>query len=268
MKAMPPLVRLQKILADRGLASRRKAEELILEGRVSVNGQTAHIGDKADPDQDVIQLDGQRLASAPEKSYVLFNKPKNVVTTLADPEGRTTVMDMINLPKARLFPVGRLDYDAEGVLLLTNDGDLAHHLSHPSYEIPRTYWVKLQGKPQREELQKLSRGVRLEDGPTAPCRIHTLRETEGNMWVEMTLHEGRNRQVKRMWEKLGYHVLKLKRVSFAGLRIVGLKLGEYRFLRHGEVQKLKGFVSSGVRRGKIQKPIHLGDGKSKIRETL
>jgi 23S rRNA pseudouridine2605 synthase len=240
---------------------------LILEGRVSLNGKTAHIGDKANPDQDVIKLDGQRLASAPEKVYVLFNKPKNVVTTLADPEGRTTVMDMVKLPKARLFPVGRLDYDAEGVLLLTNDGDLAHHLSHPSYETPRTYWVKLQGKPQTEEMHKLSRGVRLEDGPTAPCRIHPLRETEGNMWVEMTLHEGRNRQVKRMWEKLGYHVLKLKRVSFAGLRVVDLKLGEYRFLRPGEVQKLKGLVSFGVRRRKNQKPINSAGGRNRTRET-
>jgi 23S rRNA pseudouridine2605 synthase len=243
-------VRLQKILADRGLASRRKAEDLIREGRVSINSQTAHIGDKANPDLDVIKLDGQRLASPPEKVYVLLNKPKSVVTTLADPEGRTTVMDLVKLPKVHLFPVGRLDYDAEGVLLLTNDGDLAHRLSHPSYEIPRTYWVKLQGKPQREELQKLSHGVRLEDGPTAPCRVHPLRETEGNLWVEMTLHEGRNRQVKRMWERLGYHVLKLKRVNFSGLQVVGIKLGEYRFLRPAEVQRLKDRVSLNAQKRK------------------
>jgi 23S rRNA pseudouridine2605 synthase len=260
-------MRLQKILADRGLASRRKAEELILEGRVSINGQTAHIGDKANPDQDVIKLDGQRIASSAEKVYVLFNKPKNVVTTLADPEGRTTVMDMVKFPQARLFPVGRLDYDAEGVLLLTNDGDLAHHLSHPSYEIPRAYWVKLQGKPHREEMQKLSRGVRLEDGLTAPCQIHPLRETEGNMWVEMTLHEGRNRQVKRMWEKLGYHVLKLKRVSFGGLRVVDLKLGEYRSLRPGEIQKLKGLVAFRVRKRKISTPVTAVGGRNKGREA-
>lgn len=251
MRAMPMLVRLQKILADRGLASRRKAEEWILEGRVTINGQTAHIGDKAHPGQDIIKLDGQRIASLPEKIYVLLNKPKNVVTTLADPEGRTTVLDMVRFPKARLFPVGRLDYDAEGILLMTNDGDLAHQLSHPSFEIPRTYWVKLQGKPQQAEIQKISRGVRLEDGLTAPCRVYPLRETEGNMWLEMTLHEGRNRQVKRMWEKLGFHVLKLKRVNFGGLPVGNLKIGEYRLLRPAEVQKLKGLVAFRVRKGKI-----------------
>jgi 23S rRNA pseudouridine2605 synthase len=254
MKTMPPVVRLQKILADRGLASRRKAEDLIREGRVSINGQTARIGEKADPDRDIIRVDGQRIAPSPEKVYVLFNKPKSVVTTLADPEGRTTVMDMVKLPKVHLFPVGRLDYDAEGVLLLTNDGDFAHRLSHPSYEIPRTYWVKLQGKPQKEELQKLSRGVLLEDGPTAPCRIHPLRETEGNQWVEMTLHEGRNRQVKRMWEKLGYHVLKLKRVSFSGLQAVGMKPGDFRILRPPEVQRLKSQISFSAQKRKISKP--------------
>lgn len=178
--------------------------------------------------------------------YVLFYKPKNVVTTLSDPEDRTTVMDLVGLSKPRLFPVGRLDYDAEGLILLTNDGDLAHQLAHPSREVPRTYWVKIKGKPEKEEMQKLSRGIRLEDGITAPCGIKPLRETEGNTWVEMVLREGRNRQVKRMWEKFGYLVLKLKRVAFGGLKLGTLEPGEYRLLRPEEVRKLKERVSSGV----------------------
>ena len=243
---MSPPERVQKILADRGLASRRKAEDLIREGRVTVNGKVAVIGEKADPEKDAIKLDGRRLSVSPEKIYVLFYKPKNVVTTLRDPEGRPTIMDLLAIPKPRLFPVGRLDYDAEGVLLLTNDGDLAHQLAHPSHEVPRTYWVKVKGKPEKEEMQRLGRGIRLEDGITAPCAIAPLRETEGNSWVEMVLHEGKNRQVKRMWEKLGYPVLKLKRVGFGGLKLGSLQPGEYRLLRPAEVQKLKDRASSSA----------------------
>jgi pseudouridine synthase len=239
--------RLQKILAERGLASRRRAEDLIREGRVTVNGKVAVIGEKADPEKDAIKLDGRRLAPSPEKTYVLFYKPKNVVTTLRDPEDRPTVMDLVAFPKLRLFPVGRLDYDAEGVILLTNDGDLAQQLAHPSHEVPRTYWVKIKGKPEKEELQRLSRGIRLEDGVTAPCAVKPLRETEGNTWVEMVLHEGKNRQVKRMWERLGYPVLKLKRVGFGGLKLGTLQPGEYRLLRPEEVRKLKNRGSSAPR---------------------
>ncbi len=257
---MSPPVRLQKILADRGLASRRKAEDLIREGRVTVNGKVALIGEKADPEKDAIKIDGRRLSASPGKMYVLFYKPKNVITTLRDPEERTTVMDLVPLSKPRLFPVGRLDYDAEGVILLTNDGDLAQRLAHPSHEVPRTYWVKVKGKPEKEEIQKLSRGVRLEDGITAPCAIAPLRETEGNTWMEMVLREGKNRQVKRMWEKLGYPVLKLKRVGFGGLKLGSLQPGEYRLLRPEEVQKLKDRASSAP---KIEPPPSRSDRRRK-----
>ena len=147
-------------------------------------------------------------------------------------------MDLVK-SKSRLFPVGRLDYDAEGFLLLTNDGELAHRLSHPSFQVPRTYRVKVQGKPTPEEVRKLSRGIYLEDGLTAPCRIDFLKETDQNSWLEMTLHEGRNRQVKRMWEKMGYSVLKLTRTRLGGLSLGRLKPGEYRALRPTEVEKLK-----------------------------
>ena len=236
---MNPLPRLQKVLAEIGLASRRQSEEMIREGRVTVNGRAARIGEKVDPSRDHIKVDGRRVALPSEKLYLLLHKPKNTVTTLEDPEGRPTVLSLVKEKRARLFPVGRLDYDAEGFLLLTNDGDLAHRLSHPSFRIPRTYRVKVKGKPSPEEIRKLSRGISLEDGPTAPCRITFLRETRENAWMEMTLREGRNRQVKRMWEKMGYPVLKLKRVSFAGLALGNLQPGEYRALGPKELEKIR-----------------------------
>ena len=239
---MNPLPRLQKVLAEMGLASRRRAEDMIREGRVTVNGRAARIGDKVDPSHDHIKVDGRRVALPSSKVYLLLHKPKNTVTTVEDPEGRPTVLGLVKERGPRLFPVGRLDYDAEGFLLLTNDGDLAHRLSHPSFRIPRTYWVKVKGKPSAEEIRKLSRGISLEDGPTAPCRITTLRETPENAWMEITLREGRNRQVKRMWEKMGYPVLKLKRISFAGLTLGDLQPGEYRDLRPKEVEKIKRMI--------------------------
>jgi 23S rRNA pseudouridine2605 synthase len=241
---MSPLQRLPKILSESGAASRRQTENLIREGRVTVNGQAARLGDKADPLHDHIKVDGRRIFPSSGKIYILLNKPKGTVTTVEDPEGRTTVLDLLKDRKSRLFPVGRLDYDAEGFLLLTNDGELAHCLSHPSFRIPRTYQVKVKGKPSFEEIARLSRGIILEDGRTAPSHIKGLRETEDNAWLEMVLYEGRNRQVKRMWGKLGYPVLKLKRVAFAGLTLGSLMPGEYRSLQPTEVQKLKAGVKN------------------------
>jgi 23S rRNA pseudouridine2605 synthase len=236
---MGTLPKLQKILSEMGVASRRQAEELIREGRITVNGRGARIGDRADPLRDHIKVDSRRVVLPASKVYLLVNKPKNMVTTIDDPKGRPTVIDLVKSKFSRLFPVGRLDFDAEGFLLLTNDGDLAYRLSHPSFEVPRTYRVKVKGKPSAEEIRRLSRGVLLRDGPTAPCRISLLRETDENSWAEMTLHEGRNWQIKRMWEKMGYSVLKLKRVSFGGLSLGRIKPGEYRPLRPAEVEKLK-----------------------------
>lgn len=236
---MSPLERLQKILSKMGMTSRRKAEQWIRKGRVTVNGQPGRIGDKADPMKDHIRVDGRRMFPAPSSVYILLNKPKRTITTAADPEGRRTVFDLLKEEKPRLFPIGRLDYDAEGVLLLTNDGEMAHRLAHPSSQVPRTYWVKLKGKPSREEISRLSRGISLPDGRTKPCRIVPLRESGENLWVEMVLREGRNRQVKRMWEKAGYFVLKLKRIEFAGLTARGLAPGEHRFLNNREVKALQ-----------------------------
>jgi 23S rRNA pseudouridine2605 synthase len=255
---MSPLPRLQKILSERGVASRRQAEELIREGRVTVNGRLARIGDKVDPLRDHIKVDGRLVASPAAKAYLMLNKPKQVVTTAEDPEGRAVVMDLVKSRLPRLFPVGRLDYDAEGILLLTNDGEMAHRLSHPSFQVPRTYWVKVQGKPTPEEVRKLSRGITLEDGPTAPCRIVPRREARENAWLEMTLREGRNRQVKRMWERMGYPVLKLRRVSFAGLSLGSLKAGEYRHLRPSEVEKLKKLTKERELRSLKERPARGG----------
>jgi 23S rRNA pseudouridine2605 synthase len=258
---MNPPQRVQKILSEIGIASRRKAEELIREGRVTVNGHIVQIGDRADPWQDHIKVDGRRVAGPSPKVYVLLNKPRGTVTTTDDPQGRKTVIDLLRIKKPRLFPVGRLDWDAEGSLLLTNNGELAHRLSHPSFRIPRIYQVKVKGKPSPEEIRKLSGGISLEDGRTAPCRILPLRGTEENLWLEMVLYEGRNRQVKRMWEKLGYPVLKLKRVAFAGLGLGKLKPGEYRALMPEEVQKLKERSLEYSREKKPRGPISGGNGQ-------
>lgn len=237
-------LRVAKILADAGLASRRKAEELIREGRVTVNGRVAQIGDKADPTKDHIKVDGRRVQPLTNKVYILLYKPKGVVTSTYDPEGRTTVLDLIKPLKTRLFPVGRLDFDAEGILLLTNDGEMAHRLTHPSFRVPRKYLVKIKGQPTEEEIEKLRQGIKLADGHTAPCIIFPVKKTAENLWVEMTLYEGRNRQIKRMWDKIGYQVLKLKRIAFAGLGMGKMRPGEYRFLRPRELQKLQKLIQN------------------------
>ncbi len=244
------------------MTSRREAEALIREGRVTVNGRIAQLGDKADPAKDHIKLDGKKIALSSPEVYILLNKPKGTVTTRQDPEGRTTVIDLLKLKGRvpRLFPVGRLDYDAEGFLLLTNDGLTAHRLSHPSYHIPRTYRVKVKGKPTLEHFRILSRGIALEDGRTAPCEIVPWKETEENLWVTMVLYEGRNRQVKRMWEKMGYPVLKLKREGFAGLNLGRLKPGEYRSLRLSEIQKLKRLTEQTVPQ-RVEESLSRGRGK-------
>ncbi len=241
---MKNLQRISKILADAGLTSRRKAEELIREGRVTVNGRIAQIGEKADPNQDHLKVDGRRICPLANRVYMLLYKPKGVVTSTDDPEGRVTVLDLIRPLKTRLFPVGRLDFDAEGLLLLTNDGELAHCLTHPSFHVPRKYLVKIKGQPMEEEIEKLRKGVKLDDGYTAPCSIIPVRKTKENFWVEMTLYEGQNRQVKRMWAKVGYPVLKLKRLAFAGLNLGKMRPGEYRLLTPREVQKLKQIIQN------------------------
>jgi len=231
--------RLQKILSEMGIASRRESEELILEGRIKVNGKIAEIGMKADPQRDHIKVDGKLLTKREPKTYLLFNKPRNVVTTLKDPEGRPTVKDFLKDMKYRVYPVGRLDFDSEGLLLLTNDGDFANAIMHPSKKIAKTYEVKVKGVPEQQVLEKLKRGIRLEDGMTAPAKIKGPKTTENNSWLEVTIYEGRKRQLRRMFDQVGHSVLKLKRIRIGGIQIGDLAPGRYRHLTPDELNRIK-----------------------------
>jgi len=243
--------RLQKIIAAAGIASRRKAEELITQGRVAVNGTVvSELGAKADAARDHIRVDGKLLHGAEQKTYIMLNKPKGFVTTVSDPEGRQTVMDLLKGHRERLYPVGRLDYGSEGLLLMTNDGDLANRLTKASAHVPKTYEVKVSGRVEAEAIAKLRAGVYLPQEPgkaakavkTAPCELRLLREAE-NPWYEITLVEGRNRQIRRMFEQVGHHVEKIKRVRFGPL-VLNVETGEYRELSRKEVGLLKSPAAS------------------------
>lgn len=232
-------VRIQKILAERGVASRRKAEELILEGRVTVNGKPATIGMKADPVRDHIKVDGRRITKPELKVYLMFHKPKSVITTLSDPEGRPAVGDYFKGIKQRVYPVGRLDFDTEGLLLLTNDGEFSHAVTHPSKKVPKTYLVKVKGVLEDEAMEKLKGGIKLEDGLTAPAKVKKIRAALANSWIEITIYEGKKRQVRRMLERVGHSVIKLMRTKIDGIELGGLGAGEFRHLSPAEVKKLK-----------------------------
>ncbi|MBF8251176.1 MAG: ribosomal large subunit pseudouridine synthase B [Deltaproteobacteria bacterium] len=234
------LERIQKIMAQGGIASRREAERLILDGRVTLNGKVVvELGTKADTDNDYIKVNGKLITRPEPKTYVILFKPRGYVTTSKDPEGRPTVMELLEKVKVRVFHVGRLDYDTEGLILCTNDGDLAHRLQHPSHEIPKTYLVKVDGVPTQEGVLKLRNGVKLRDGMTAPARVKIIKKAEANSWLEIIIHEGRNRQIKRMFEAIGHTVIKLKREGLAFLTLGDLKPSEFRHLTAEEVKNLK-----------------------------
>ncbi len=230
--------RIQKILAQMGVASRRKAEDIIVEGRVTVNGKVAAVGMKADPAKDHIKVDGKLLIKPEPKIYLMLNKPSGVVTSLSDPEGRPAVKDFLKGVKYRVFPVGRLDYDSEGLLLITNDGDFAYCILHPSKKIPKTYVIKVKGIIDEGVIEEIRCGVKLRDGLTAPAKVKKIRQSGSNSWVEITIHEGRKRQVRRMLEKVGYPVIKLRRIAIGGLKLGDLKPGEMRRMTVEEVKKL------------------------------
>lgn len=237
----PRQERLQKIIATAGITSRRKAEELILEGRVTVNGKTvSELGAKADPTSDSIAVDGKRISVKGPKVYILLYKPKGYISSVSDEHNRPVVTQLVSKVRARVYPIGRLDFDAEGVLLLTNDGDLSNKLIHPTFQVPKTYLVKVKGVPPKEKLEKLEKGVFLEDGRTLPAKAKFIRPTEENSWIELTVFEGRNHLVKRMCMAIGHPVQKLKRVDFAGIRLGKLKPGEFRHLTEKELEMLKG----------------------------
>ncbi|HEX9874903.1 MAG TPA: pseudouridine synthase, partial [Deferrimonas sp.] len=231
--------RLQKLIAAAGLASRREAEGWIEAGRVRVNGTVAVLGERADPAEDRVEVDGRPLGGQEEKFYILLNKPTGYVTTLRDPKGRPVVADLVKGIPARLFPVGRLDLNTEGVLILTNDGDLAQHLAHPRHQIDKTYLVRVRGALSAASQQKLARGILLDDGPTAPARVEDVRVVGSHTWFKITIHEGRNRQVRRMCETLGHSVSRLKRIRLAFLDLGDLASGHFRHLTPQEVAQLK-----------------------------
>lgn len=234
------LERIQKILSRTGVASRREAERMILEGRVAVNGQVVdQLGFRADPRKDHIKVDGKKLPRAEPRITLVLNKPKGYLSTVKDPAGRPTVRDLLSEVKWRIYPLGRLDYDAEGLLLLTNDGDFAYRLSHPRFSIFRIYWAKVRGVPEEKDLMRLRKGVALEDGRANAVSTRMLRRKEKHSWVEAVVTEGRNHLVKRMFAAIGHPVLKLKRVGYGPVRLGHLPIGQYRPLTAREMEKLK-----------------------------
>jgi 23S rRNA pseudouridine2605 synthase len=252
------LVRLQKILSTAGVASRRAAERLMVEGRVSVNGVTVRdLGSKADPEQDDIRLDGRRVGARPSRRYLLVNKPRGVVTTRSDPQKRPTVLSLLPNSREYVYPVGRLDYESEGILVLTNDGELAARLTHPRHEVERVYIALVSGVPDARALQRLERGVPLDGRRTAPAHVSLRREIRiggrERAVLELTLKEGRNRQVRRMCEAIGHPVLELRRTRFGPLTDAGLRPGMVRELTSREIHALR--RAAGLFGGDVEPPV-------------
>lgn len=231
--------RLQKIIAAAGLASRREAEEWIAAGKVLVNGKVATLGTKADPSKDKIVVDQKPLSQAEEKVYYLFNKPMHVMVTRHDPEDRPTIYDYLKKIPEKVNYVGRLDFDSEGLILLTNDGDLQARLTHPRHEIPKTYHARVSGHVSEDKLEILRGGMKLKEYKTQPCEAQVIKENPNNCWVELIITEGKNRQVRNMLEAIGHKVYRLKRVAIGSLELGDLKAGHYRFLTSQELRMLQ-----------------------------
>ena len=235
--------RLQKLIAAAGVASRRHAEELIAAGRVTVNGEVIkELGTKADPEKDHIKVNGKLInpqLKSREKVYILLNKPKGYLSSVSDPEGRPLVTELLSPALGKLHPVGRLDFNTEGLLLLTNDGDFTNYVTAARNRVEKVYEVKVKGVPTDSGIERLRRGITLEDGTrTAPAKITKLHETQTNAWYEVLLHQGRNQQVRRMFELIGHSVLKLRRTRIGFLIDENLKPGYYRLLTPGEVARM------------------------------
>ena len=233
--------RLHKLMARAGAGSRRTCEKMIKEGRVQVNGKVVtELGTKVDPTKDKVWLDGRLLKLSPEtKEYLLLHKPPGYVTTVTDPWGRPTVMDLLGPMENRLYPAGRLDFDSEGLVLLTNDGELVYRLTHPSFEVEKVYLVEVAGRSTGDALQRLARGVELDDGPTAPAKVRLVEERSGSTCLEFTLREGRKRQIRRMCDKVGHAVLKLCRIRLGPIQLGSLPPGKWRKLKTAEIRALK-----------------------------
>ncbi len=238
--------RLQKYLAGAGIDSRRKCEELILQGQVRVNNSVVtELGTKIDPKKDKIEVKGKLIKYKENKhySYILLNKPKGYLTSLSDPFGRLTVLDLLKDIKERVYPVGRLDYYSEGLLILTNDGELTHALTHPAKEVEKVYIVKVKGIPSSEKLKTLSKGVTLKNNyKLTPCNIYLLKTINGNAILKIKIKEGKKRQIRKMAEYIGHFVLKLTRIQTGPVSLKGVKPGEYRYLNKEEIKSLKKIV--------------------------
>ena len=233
-------MRLQKYLASCGVASRRAAEKMITEGRISVNGTVVtELGTQVDENADTVQVDGETVRPEAEKHYIAYNKPVGEVTTASDPEGRDTVMDRFRDYPVRLFPVGRLDYDSEGLLLLTNDGDLMNRLLHPSFEIKKSYLTRVSNFVTDEEIRSLRKGVMIDGRLTSPAEVRMIRHDAFSTELLVTIHEGRNRQVRKMIEAVGHQVVRLKRVRFGPVELGDLPTGMWRKLTDAEIAKLR-----------------------------
>ena len=234
------MIRLQKYLAMCGIASRRAAEKIILEGRVAVNGEIiTEMGVQVDENSDTVTVDGRIIHPEEEKHYIAYNKPVGEVTTVSDPEGRVTVMDKFLDYPVRLFPVGRLDYDSEGLLLLTNDGDMMNRVLHPSHEVIKTYWTKVSNHVSQEEIRALRKGVMVDGKLTSPASVRLIRENTFDTVLLIGIHEGRNRQVRKMAEAIGHKVVSLRRVGFGPVSLGDLPTGMWRPLTKEEISMLK-----------------------------
>ncbi|MDD2221142.1 MAG: pseudouridine synthase [Clostridia bacterium] len=231
--------KLQKVIAAHGLTSRRGAEALIRAGKVTVNGQVVTEQGLRVTSRDEIRVNGELLSVKPSLRYILLHKPAGWITSMADENGRRTVCDLLTDVPERVYPVGRLDYDTSGLLLLTNDGELANRLTHPSHNVEKNYSVLIKGKISNEAIKKLRDGVELSDGQTSPAKVRRLREKEQGSIIEITIHEGRNRQIRRMVDAVGYEVIHLKRIALANLNLTDLPLGKYRDLTDKELALLK-----------------------------
>lgn len=236
-------MRLQRFLSQAGIASRRKAEEIILSGRITVNGKrVSELGSSVSQD-DAVAVDGKRVSIAADRTYLALNKPAGVVTTMRDPQGRRTVTDLLPRGAARVVPVGRLDYDTAGLLLLTNDGELAHVLTHPRYGVEKTYRVVVGGRLTREDIAKLQDGIRLEEFRAAPAKVRVVAARADRSVIDITIHEGRNRQVRRMLEALGHPVWLLERRAFGPISLGPLRPGQVRQLARKEIAALRALVT-------------------------
>ena len=233
-------MRLQKFMARCGVASRRKSEEIIEEGRVKINGDIiTQPGTKVDPDKDIIEVDNKKIKLEENNVYILLNKPVGYITTVDDEFGRKKVLDLLSDIKERIYPVGRLDYDTSGFLLLTNDGDLAYKLTHPKYEVKKKYIADVEGIPTKNELEQFRSGLEIEDYVTSKAQVKIINSSKGASTLEIVIHEGRNRQVRKMCAKIGHPVVNLKRIELDKIKLGNLKEGKWRHLTNKELESLK-----------------------------